>query len=134
MKIRLRSIVTVVVLTLALFALLFVGGTGSAVSAQKKQKTAAVDDVLDSGSHPCVGSRLYYMLDFGPNAGLKSRLFIPAAVHEHQVVDGHLFVTPEDVAGTQDEGKLVLFVEGIHGGDPGQLGTWHWANLCYTAD
>ena len=129
--------IAIVVITLALSALLFGGNPGSDVSAQKKQtvQSAAIDGLLDSGSHPCVGSRLYYLLDFGPNAGMKSRLFVPAAVHDHQVVDGHLFLAPEDVVGTQYEGKLLIFLSGIHGGGVGELGTWHWSTpQCYLGD
>lgn len=113
-----------------IFCLDGVGGHSAPVVAQAKESVDAGGgpraNTLDNGQYPVVGSRLYYILDFGPHAGLVSREFVPAQVGDHQVCDGFLYVTPDDVAGTNFEGRSPVFIKGVRAGGPGELGTWHW--------
>lgn len=110
--------------------------------AQKKTSNAFANR-LDAGEGlPCMHTRLYYTLNFGPNGDdgsnpnfpsiAQSRPFFPVQVNERGVVDGVLFVTNEDTQGTQFQGQNVIFIEGVgKGNNPGQ---WKFADLCLKGD
>jgi hypothetical protein len=92
-------------------------------------------NTLDSGTHPCMSSRLYFILDFGPNAGKVLRPFIPVQVNERLRVSGYALLTVEDLKGSKYEGTNppIIFIEDA---GKGERGGWLWPakEHCITGD
>ncbi|HET9531177.1 MAG TPA: hypothetical protein VFQ92_12545 [Blastocatellia bacterium] len=146
-----------ILLALVVTPLLFYGATPTAQA--QRERPIRLADMLDSRGHPCVSSRLLYILDFGPNGvtGEKpaalgiSRPFLPVQVNERQRMHGYLYVTREDIEGvdsfttldgvevrvgrTAAGEPLPIYLENIGMGGAGQPGTAHWmVDHCYQGD
>ena len=126
----------VAVITLAV-VLLFASLGRFDTQAQRRESTQNnfFSNTLDSGTHPCMQSRLYFILNFGPNAGKVLRPFIPVQVNERLRASGYALLTREDVIGTEHEGLAnpIIFIP-----DAGknELGGWTWPRKdhCVTGD
>lgn len=108
------------------------------VEASKTQSVQIGDDAIQFTGYPVVGSRVYYFLDSGPNAG-KARPAIVLRAHQQdsgpgQLVDLVVFEAPDDLQASNSgelvarknpfNGEVILFAArspGVH-----QPGSWDW--------